>query len=88
MLLSNVSPVWASLFTCIAGTPLAIVQHNKPIVDLRYSQYQGSSLSSGINQYLGMRFAAPPTGNLRFRALVNLASTVGLQIATNVGLPF
>jgi hypothetical protein len=37
------------------------------IVDLGYTQYEGKS-SNGINQWLGMRYAAPPTGDLRFKA--------------------
>lgn len=37
-------------------------------VDLGYTQYQGAMLPSGINQWLGMRYAAPPLGELRFKA--------------------
>jgi hypothetical protein len=37
-------------------------------VDLGYTQYEGSILPSGINQWLGMRYAAPPLGELRFKA--------------------
>lgn len=54
----------------------------QPIVDLGYSQYQGTTLSSGVNQYLGMRFAAPPVGDLRFRAPAEPLETTGLQNAT------
>ncbi|KAK3110842.1 hypothetical protein LTR53_014459 [Teratosphaeriaceae sp. CCFEE 6253] len=36
-------------------------------VDLGYSQYEGYT-AQGVNQWLGMRFAAPPTGDLRWRA--------------------
>lgn len=35
-------------------------------VDLSYTKYVGESLPSGISQWLGMRFAAPPIGDLRF----------------------
>ena len=38
------------------------------LVDLGYTKYQGVGLAAGVNQYLGLRFAAPPLGNLRFRA--------------------
>ncbi|TVY83864.1 Lipase [Lachnellula suecica] len=55
----------------------------QPVVDLRYSQYQGVGLSSGVNQFLGMRFAAPPVGDLRFRAPVAPLQTSGIQNATN-----
>lgn len=34
-----------------------------PVVDLGYAQYQGSfNASSNITQFLGIRFAAAPTG--------------------------
>ncbi len=56
----------------------------QPTVDLGYSQYQGKALSSGVNQYLGMRFAAPPVGDLRFRAPAEPLGTTGLQNATAV----
>ncbi|KAF2754815.1 alpha/beta-hydrolase [Pseudovirgaria hyperparasitica] len=35
-------------------------------VHLDYATYHGHALSNGISQWLGMRYAAPPTGNLRF----------------------
>ena len=37
-------------------------------VDLDYTQYEGYKLPSGINQWLGMRYAAAPLGELRFKA--------------------
>ncbi|KAK2050170.1 carboxylesterase [Colletotrichum somersetense] len=37
-------------------------------VDLGYARYSGNVLPSGVNQFLGMRYAAPPIGNLRWRA--------------------
>ncbi|KAK1636801.1 Alpha/Beta hydrolase protein [Colletotrichum phormii] len=37
-------------------------------VDLGYARYAGNSLPSGVNQFLGMRYAASPIGNLRWRA--------------------
>lgn len=41
-------------------------------VNLGYAQYQGSLVGhdGGIAQYLGMRYAAPPTGDRRWRAPV------------------
>ncbi|KAI0475342.1 alpha/beta-hydrolase [Xylariaceae sp. FL0804] len=35
-------------------------------VDLGYSKYVGTSGNGSITQWLGMRFAAPPVGHLRF----------------------
>jgi Carboxylesterase family len=56
----------------------------QPVVDLGYSKYQGIKLASDINQYLGMRYASPPIGNLRFRAPAEPLTTTGIQNATAV----
>lgn len=37
-----------------------------PIVDVSYSKYKGKDLGNGVTQWLGMRYAAPPLGELRF----------------------
>ncbi|KAM7222352.1 Alpha/Beta hydrolase fold [Rhypophila decipiens] len=50
-------------------SPHPISPHpRRPRVDLNYTIYEGDALPSGINRFLGMRYAAPPLGNLRFRA--------------------
>ncbi|KAH6968815.1 Alpha/Beta hydrolase protein [Fusarium avenaceum] len=36
------------------------------IVDVSYSKYKGKDLGNGVTQWLGMRYAAPPLGELRF----------------------
>ena len=37
------------------------------VVDLDYASYRGiESLDGGVVKWLGMRYAAPPVGNLRF----------------------
>ncbi|OBT93878.1 hypothetical protein VE01_08506 [Pseudogymnoascus verrucosus] len=64
-----------------AATPILTVSNAAPVVDLGYSQYEGTTLSSEVDQYLGMRFAAPPLGNLRFRAPQEPAATTGIQEA-------
>ncbi|KAH7376486.1 acetylcholinesterase [Plectosphaerella cucumerina] len=43
------------------GLPLAHV-------DLGYARYTGNVLPNGVRQFLGLRYAAPPVGNLRWRA--------------------
>jgi hypothetical protein len=57
-----------------------------PVVDLGYSMYQGIT-QNGINKWLGIRFAAPPTGNFRWRAPALPLGTTGVQLATTVSLP-
>ncbi|KAG4025610.1 hypothetical protein MFRU_054g00390 [Monilinia fructicola] len=54
-------------------------------VDLGYAQYQGTLLSSGITQYLGMRYASPPLGDLRFRTPQPPQSSSGVQNAQSFG---
>ncbi|GFF56857.1 acetylcholinesterase [Aspergillus udagawae] len=39
-----------------------------PIIDLGYSKYRGVRLPGGVDQFLGMRYAQPPVGELRFKA--------------------
>lgn len=55
-------------------------------IDLGYSQYQGMSLPNGIDQYLGMRYAKPPLGELRFRAPQDPETTLGILDASSVML--
>ena len=50
----------------VHGVPLDV--GIAPVVDLGYAKYQGNALVSGVNEYLGMRFAASPVGDLRWRA--------------------
>lgn len=38
------------------------------VVDLGYAKYQGKALDGGVTEYLGLRYAAPPLGELRWRA--------------------
>ena len=54
------------------------------IVDVGYSKYQGNTYSQGVSQWLGIRYAAPPTGNLRFAAPGDPAENSTLQKADKV----
>ncbi|KAJ4022015.1 hypothetical protein NW752_000787 [Fusarium irregulare] len=45
---------------------LTLVNAVAPIVDLSYSKYKGKDVGNGVTQWLGMRYAAPPVGALRF----------------------
>jgi hypothetical protein len=50
-----------------------------PIVKLSYGSYQGKT-DQGVSSFLGIPFARPPIGNLRFRhAVVPPASVTGVQ---------
>lgn len=54
------------------------------LVDLGYSKYRGQAHSNGIAEWLGMRYAAPPVGQLRFSAPQDPEDTYGVQDATKV----
>ncbi|KGO42391.1 Carboxylesterase, type B [Penicillium expansum] len=56
-----------------------------PIIDLVYSQYRGVSLSNGVDQYLGMKYAKAPLGDLRFRGPKDPEDTVGVSDASSFG---
>ncbi|KAI1504392.1 Alpha/Beta hydrolase protein [Biscogniauxia marginata] len=56
-------------------------------VNLGYAQYQGSFVgtNASVAQYLGIRYAAPPLGDLRFRAPVEMGQHSGDQEANEFG---
>lgn len=54
------------------------------VVDLGYTRYQGDSYPNGISQWLGIRYAQPPLGDLRFAAPQNVTPNNALQMATQV----
>jgi len=55
-------------------------------VDLGYTQYQGTYAANGVSQWLGIRYAAPPLGDLRFRAAADPLVNNNVQIADAVCL--
>ncbi|KAJ7302881.1 Alpha/Beta hydrolase protein [Mycena albidolilacea] len=68
--------------TLLFATPPVRAQVT-PIVDLGYAQYQGAvNTDNNITHFFGIRFAAPPTGDLRFRAPQPPANISGVQLAT------
>ncbi|KAF7375433.1 COesterase domain-containing protein [Mycena sanguinolenta] len=68
--------------TLLLATSLAGAQ-NSPIVDLGYAQYQGAvNPANNITHFLGIRYAAAPLENLRFRAPQPPANMTGVQQAT------
>ncbi|RDW81781.1 putative triacylglycerol lipase [Aspergillus mulundensis] len=55
------------------------------IVNLGYAQYRGQELSNGVAQWLGIRYAAPPVGPLRFSAPQDPEDETEIQNATQHG---
>lgn len=56
-----------------------------PQVNLGYATYVGTSLDGGINRFLGMRYAAAPVGDLRWRAPVAPPTSTTPQSAKAFG---
>lgn len=55
-----------------------------PTVPLGYSTYQGVPYANGITEWLGIRYAAPPTGDLRFAAPADPYHLDGVTVANTV----
>ncbi|KAK8013100.1 carboxylesterase [Apiospora marii] len=55
------------LLPFLAGLAAAV----DPLVDIQYTKLQGTALGNGATQWLGVRYAASPTGALRFAAPVD-----------------
>ena len=56
-----------------------------PVVNLGYSRYQGNNFQHGVNQWLGIRYAAAPLGELRFAVPQDPPYNATLQKASKVG---
>ncbi|KAL0571252.1 DNA-directed DNA polymerase gamma mip1, partial [Marasmius crinis-equi] len=57
--------------------------NESPVVDLGYAQYQGVyDSSTNVTDYRGVRYAAPPTGDLRWRAPQAPEHVSGVQQAS------
>ncbi|RDL38909.1 Carboxylic ester hydrolase [Venustampulla echinocandica] len=54
-------------------------------VDLGYSKYRGFNGPNGVSQWFGIRYAAPPVGDLRFRAPQDPAINTAVQEANKHG---
>ncbi|KAJ7917673.1 Alpha/Beta hydrolase protein [Mycena leptocephala] len=71
---------------CLAAATVLLtapVAQSFPIVDLGYAQYQGSvNTANNITHFWGIRYAAPPLGDLRFRAPQPPVNMTGVQPAT------
>ncbi|PKK42735.1 hypothetical protein CI102_13303 [Trichoderma harzianum] len=74
---------------CAFGAPSHSTNGN-PVVDLGYAKYRGvRNASYGLDYYFGIRYAAPPTGELRWQAPQDIEShgkhSSGIIDATTVG---
>ncbi|PYH94386.1 carboxylesterase estA [Aspergillus ellipticus CBS 707.79] len=77
---------WLTLLQGIAlALPSRSNNESSPTIDLAYSKYQGIRLPGGVDEYLGMRYAAPPLGDLRFRAPQDPNTNGTLESATAYG---
>ena len=56
------------------------------LVDVNYTRYQGTANANGVSQWLGMRFAAPPLGELRFAPPQDPLANSSIQVADQHGL--
>ncbi|KAF5007159.1 hypothetical protein FDECE_6512 [Fusarium decemcellulare] len=54
-----------------------------PVVDLGYSKYKGKDLGNGVTQWLGVRYAAAPLKDLRFRPPQDPIRTTAVQDASD-----
>ncbi|TFK49462.1 triacylglycerol lipase [Heliocybe sulcata] len=71
-----------SVLSLLAASVLAV----DPLVTLDYAHYEGTARPGGVTDWLGMRFAAPPLGNLRFAAPQDPLPEIGTQRADQHGL--
>ncbi|KAJ7446375.1 Alpha/Beta hydrolase protein [Mycena latifolia] len=83
MLLQNLLRSTA-ICAVLLGAGSAVEATATPIIDLGYSRYQGTvDTSTNITTFLGIRYAAAPTGDLRFRAPQPPPSAAGVQQVTS-----
>ncbi|KAJ7125564.1 Alpha/Beta hydrolase protein [Mycena crocata] len=72
-----------TIFAAAVGALCINAQSSAPIVDLGYAQYQGTVSAANISHFLGIRYAAAPLGDLRFRGPQPPANVTGVQPATD-----
>ncbi|KAJ6477332.1 Alpha/Beta hydrolase protein [Mycena vitilis] len=69
-------------FLFVASVHAVDAATSAPVVDLGYAKYQGV-VESNITTFRGIRYAAPPTGNLRWQAPASPANVGGIQQAVD-----
>ncbi|KAL5337798.1 Alpha/Beta hydrolase protein [Aspergillus crustosus] len=80
-------PTLWTILECFAvlSLLLSVVSTRELVVNLSYAEYQGQALSNGVAQWLGIRYAAPPLGPLRFSAPQDPEQVSGIQDASQHG---
>ena len=68
----------------IAFCSFGLVHAVDPLVDLGYTKLRGVAQDDGTTRWLGVRYAAPPVGELRFAAPVDPPRTTDVVDAANV----
>ncbi|KAJ3990189.1 alpha/beta-hydrolase [Lentinula detonsa] len=54
---------------CAVVSPAGAANNGAPVIDLGYAQYQGAfDSTNNLTNYLGIRYAEPPIGDLRWKA--------------------
>lgn len=66
----------------------AATPSREPIIGLDYATYKGLPLDNDVDQFLGMRFAKAPVGDLRFRAPQDPEHSDEVQNAAEVKITF
>lgn len=77
------SLVWLAFWLSSFARVVHAASH---IVSLPHCKYSGTSLSNGVSQWLGIPFAAPPVGELRFAPPIDPAAKSGIQSANTVSI--
>lgn len=67
-ILAPATIILAVIIAVVAYVTIKAKKHPNLNIDLGYTQYKGFRTPDGIDRWLGMRYAAPPLGDLRFRA--------------------
>ena len=69
-----------------ASSSVIWAQASSLVVNTTSGVFQGVSVANGTERWLGIPFAQPPVGELRFKAPVPITSPLeGLRIATDFG---
>ena len=75
----------ATIASGVAVRSSSDTEADTPTVDLGYATYRGTRLAAGVDQFLGMRYAKAPLGDLRFRSPQKPEPVTGVQDASQVG---